>query len=102
MPLLDDANAKLVVLAGTKTADTATATGSQGQYAHRGIQEIWFRELRDNNSAARNRVMVCNYQGGLPSTNELHQAMFWSFDDYIDQPSPALGACPAGGEYWHP
>jgi hypothetical protein len=95
-------NARLVVFAGTKTADVATATGPQGQYAHRGIQEIWFRDLRDSNSSARNRVMVCNYQSGQNPTNELHQDMFQDFDEFIDQPPSILGSCPAGGVYWHP
>nr|AIA11780.1 hypothetical protein [uncultured bacterium]AIA12023.1 hypothetical protein [uncultured bacterium] len=88
-------NAKLVILAGKRT----------GENGHRGIQELYFNYLRNNNGPrtstdARSRVLVCNYDGAS------HDAMYADFMNEVNRP-PALpldaNDCPATESWaWHP
>lgn len=87
--LKSNPNAKLVILAGE-------ATEPDG---HRGIQEAYFNDLR-NNGGPRDRVLVCNYNGMN------HTAVFTNFKDAINRP-PALpldeADCPGTENWaWHP
>jgi hypothetical protein len=81
-------NARLVILAGSVTRDIDTKVGN---YAHQGIQQVYFPRLRS--SGISSRVMVCNYDYG-------HETMFTKFRNRIDD-NP-LTSCPEGKTPWHP
>lgn len=101
--LKDNTTAHLVIYAADATADKASAVGNN---AHRGIQEIYFNDLR-RAGADLSRVLVCNYwqQSGTWSGNTNHEAVYRASQNFLPNPSPS--SCPtlSGfnlGAQWHP
>lgn len=88
--LVNNPNARLVILAGKVTRDIDTASNG---YAHKGIQEIYFPRIRQNAGVA-SRVLVCNYN------SVGHTPMFDTYKNRIDD-NP-ITSCPNGGTGWRP
>jgi hypothetical protein len=87
---------RLVILAGETTRDEGSRNGP---YAHRGIQEVYFGEIRGRR--IRDQVTVCNYdQMG-------HRDVWVQFRHLVDQ-APITTSCPTApngtqpNDIWRP
>lgn len=82
-------NAKLVILAGSRTAESG----------HRGIQELYFNYLRAD-GGPRDRVLVCNYD------TMGHEAVYATFKNSLTTPATLPldhHDCPGTENWaWHP
>lgn len=93
--LTKNPTAHLAILAGYVTADTDHANG---QYAHQGLQQAYFPQLRGPDISPR--VTVCNYDGMN------HTDVWTKFQSSANQ-APIQSACPKDGDkaadaLWHP
>lgn len=106
--LRDNPSAHLVILAGDVTADPLNTVNG---YAHAGIQNFYFNDIRAAGSSAVSRTLVCNYS--VPGTNvhdnnsleNSHHVMYEHTNQFIQ--GPPLTSCPSvsgliQGDSWHP
>lgn len=87
---------RLAILAGSTTRDLKSRNG---RYAHRGIQEVYFGDIRGQ--GIRDQVTVCNYD------QMSHRDVWVQFRHLMNQ-APITSSCPTAPNgtrpdaLWHP